>query len=110
MRNQLVQFLLTAYDGTDDQALARRMSVRETHIHRNDVLRDEGKLLYAAAILDDADKMIGSVMIYDLDSREELDALLANEPYVTGDVWRKIDIEKCRVGPTFAHKVPSSSK
>ena len=105
-----MQFLVTGSDGTDDQALARRMAVRERHLHVNDGLRDEGKLLYGAAILDDNDKMIGSVLIYNLESRAELDALLAKEPYITGDVWRKIDIQNCRVGPSFAHTVPSGAK
>ncbi len=96
-----MQFLVLGYDGDDDQALARRMAVREAHIALGDKLRDEGKLLYGAAILDDSDKMIGSVLLCDFESRNELDQWLEQEPYVTGDVWRKIDVRKCRVGPSF---------
>ncbi len=96
-----MQFLVLGYDGDDDQSLARRMAVREAHIALGDKLRDEGKLLYGAAILDDNDKMIGSVLLCDFESRNELDQWLEQEPYVTGDVWRKIDVQKCRVGPSF---------
>ena len=55
----------------------------------------------AAALLDDDGKMIGSVMIFDVDSREELDALLENEPYVTGNVWQDIEIKACKKAPGF---------
>jgi uncharacterized protein YciI len=97
-----MQFLVTGYDGTDEKALNRRLAVREEHIERNDKLRDSGNLLYAVAILDQADKMIGSSLIYEFDSRGQLDEWLKEEPYVTGDVWRKIEISPCRVGPSFA--------
>jgi uncharacterized protein len=97
-----MQFLVIGYDGTDEQALSRRLAVRENHIARNDELRDEGKLLYGVAILDDGGKMIGSVLIYEFDSRNELDEWLKLEPYVTGNVWQKIEIQHCRVGPTFS--------
>ena len=103
-----MQFLLIAYDGTDDKALDRRMAVRHEHVERNDELRDEGNLLFGAAILDDYGKMIGSTLVYDFEKRSDLDQWLEKEPYVTGKVWERIDIVPCRVGPSFAHlaKVP----
>jgi uncharacterized protein YciI len=97
-----MQFLLTGYDGTDEKALDRRLAVREDHIERNDKLRDAGNLLYAVAILDQAGKMIGSCLIYEFDNRAALDEWLKEEPYVTGNVWQKIEISPCRVGPSFA--------
>jgi uncharacterized protein len=97
-----MQFLVIGYDGTDEQALPRRLAVRERHIARNDELRDAGNLLYGVAILDGDGKMIGSVLIYEFGSRTELDEWLKQEPYVTGNVWQKIEIQPCRVGPTFA--------
>jgi uncharacterized protein YciI len=97
-----MQFLVIGYDGKDNEALTRRLAVREAHIALGDKMRDEGKMLYGAAILDDAEKMIGSVLIVDFDSRNELDQWLKEEPYVTGNVWQKIDIQKCKVGPSFA--------
>jgi uncharacterized protein YciI len=99
-----MQFLLIGHDGTDEGALDRRMAVREDHIARNDKLRDAGHLLYAVAILDDGGKMIGSSLIYEFESRADLDDWLNVEPYIFGNVWQKIEISQCRVGPTFAEK------
>ena len=78
------------------------MAVREKHIALGDEMRDRGELLYAVAMLDDAGKMIGSVLVVEFASREKLDAWLKVEPYVTGDVWRNIEVVPGRVGPSFA--------
>ena len=96
-----MQFLVLGYDGDDEGALGRRMGVREAHLSRADELTDGGNLLYAAAILDDAERMAGSMMVLDFPSRAELDAWLASEPYVTGDVWRRVEVRACRPGPRF---------
>jgi uncharacterized protein YciI len=97
-----MQFLIIGYDDTDDQALARRIRVRKAHLALGDQMRAEGRLLYAAAILDDDEKMIGSIMICDFPSKDDVHAWLKIEPYVMGDVWRKIEIKPCKVGPSFA--------
>ncbi len=97
-----MQFIVTGYDGKDDQALSRRMAVREAHLALGDKMRDAGKFLYAVAILDDNIKLIGSVLICEFDSPEELDQWLKIEPYVTGKVWQKIEVQPCKVGPSFA--------
>lgn len=96
-----MQFLLTAYDGTDEHALERRLSVRENHFAGIEQLKSRGRVLYAAAILDEQEKMIGSVIVYDFSSREELETFLKEEPYITGGVWEKIEIRPCRVPPLF---------
>jgi hypothetical protein len=96
-------FLILGYDGEDDQALDRRLAVRDDHIKMGDKLRDEGKVLYGVAMLDDSEKMIGSVYVMNFDTREEVDEWLQTEPYVTGDVWKKIEITPCRVGPSFVN-------
>lgn len=97
-----MQFLIIGRDGNDEQALARRMAAREAHIALGDKMLAAGKMLYGVAILDDDDKMVGSVLIYDVASREELDQCLKEEPYIIGDVWQQVDIQKCKVGPSFA--------
>ncbi len=104
-----MQFLITGYDGTDEKALERRLAVREAHLALGDKMRDAGKMLYGAAILDEHGKMTGSVLICEFKSREELDAWLKEEPYVTGDVWRKIDVQNCKVGPSFLGLRPQHS-
>ncbi|WP_067894076.1 YciI family protein [Nocardia vaccinii] len=96
-----MQFMLLAYDGTDDDAPARRLAVREQHLALGDKLVDEGKMLYGTAILDEKGAMIGSMLIVEYDSRAELDQWLRIEPYITGDVWRDIQIRPVRVGPSF---------
>lgn len=103
-----MQFLVLGYDGTDDSALERRMAAREAHLALGDKMRLEGTLLYAAAILDDADKMVGSAMICDFPSRDALDQWLKVEPYMIGGVWKKVEVSKCKVGPSFV-KTPEPS-
>jgi len=94
-------FLILGYDGSDEEALSRRMAVRADHIKLGDAMRDEGKVLYGVAMLDGNKKMIGSVYIVNMETREEVDEWLKVEPYVTGDVWRTVEIVPCAVGPSF---------
>lgn len=96
-----MQFLILAYDGTDEEAPQRRLAVREAHLALTERMAREGQHLYAAALLDDAGTMLGSVIISEFPSRAELDAWLAQEPYVTGNVWKRIEVTPCRVGPAF---------
>ena len=97
-----MQFIVIAYDGIDDKAIERRKAVREDHLKNAKEMFDSGKWLYAAAILDDSGIMIGSMVICDFDSREELKKQWLNrEPYVLGKVWEKIDINRAQVAPNL---------
>lgn len=96
-----MHFLLTAYDGTDDQAPQRRQQARERHLASIEILKKEGKALYGAAILNDSQEMAGSVVIYEFPCREDFDAYLRDEPYVTEGVWQRIEVLPCRVPPVF---------
>jgi len=89
--------MITAYDGTDENALERRMSVREAHIEGAKVLKEAGNMIAGGAILDEAEQMIGSTVYVDFDSREELDQWLANDPYVIGNVWQDITVLPIRL-------------
>lgn len=91
-----MQFLLIAYDGTDAGALDRRMKVRENHLSNVTTLKKRGEFLFGGAILDDGGKMIGSMIVYEFSDRQSLDAMLKDEPYITGDVWKKVDIQPFR--------------
>jgi uncharacterized protein YciI len=91
-----MQFLLIAYDGTDEGALERRMKVREDHLNKVAGLKKVGEFLFGGAILDDGGKMIGSMIVYEFSDRQSLDAMLKEEPYITGDVWKKVDIQPFR--------------
>ena len=92
-----MQFLVTAYDGKDDGALDRRMSVRKAHINGANELKEAGHLIAGGAILDEAEQMIGSTMFVDFDSKAELDQWLASDPYVTGNVWQDISVLPIRL-------------
>ncbi len=93
-----MQFIVIAYDGTDDQALERRMAVREKHLKYAQEMFDAGKWLYATAILDDNDKMIGSMIMCNYPSREELqEQWLNNEVYVTSGVWKTMSVHRAKV-------------
>ncbi len=92
-----MQFMITAYDGKDEDALNRRMSVREAHIDGANQLKEAGNLIAGGAILDAAERMIGSTMFVEFGSREELDLCLLNDPYVTGNVWQEITVLPIRL-------------
>ena len=97
-----MQFLIIAYDGKDDEALNRRMKVREQHLKSVKIRKKTGEHLYGAAILDDNEKMIGSMMVVEYPSLDELhNNWLKTEPYMVGDVWHKIEIKPCRVPDIF---------
>ncbi|QBD77082.1 hypothetical protein EPA93_14140 [Ktedonosporobacter rubrisoli] len=96
-----MQFLVIARDGDDHEALQRRLAAREAHLALVEQMAKAAQHLYAAALLNDAGNMIGSVMICEFPSRDELDAWLAQEPYVKGNVWKQIEVIPCQVGPAF---------
>jgi uncharacterized protein len=91
-----MQFLLVAYDGTDEGALERRMKVREDHLNKVATLKKKEEFLFGGAILDDNGKMIGSMIVYEFPDRQSLDEMLNEEPYMTGGVWKKVNIQPFR--------------
>jgi uncharacterized protein len=91
-----MQFLVVAKDGTDDGALERRKQTRPTHLESIQPLVDDGNVLVGGAILNDAGDMIGSMLLVDFPDRRELDAWLAADPYVTGGVWREVEVTPFR--------------
>ena len=70
-----MQFLIVAYDEEDAEALERRMRVRERHLAMGDKMVRAGEVLFAAAILNDEQKMIGSMQVVNFPSRGALDDL-----------------------------------
>jgi len=92
-----MQFMIVAYDGLDEGALNRRLAARESHIAGAIALKKAGHLIAGGAILDDAERMIGSTIYVDFASRADLDDWLQQDPYVIGDVWRDITISAIRL-------------
>ena len=66
-----MQFMIIAYDGTDEEARNRRTAARPAHIDGVKLLKESGKLIAGGAILDDAEQMIGSTLYGEFDSRSE---------------------------------------
>ena len=97
VKHKLMQFLLTAFDGTDSGALERRMKSRPEHLEKTAVIKKTGQFICGGAILDDDGKMIGSMILYEAQNREELDKILENEPYIHNKVWEKIEIRPFRM-------------
>lgn len=92
-----MQFILIAYDSTDPGALDHRMKVRPEHLEKIAKIKKDGQYIYGGAILDDSEKMIGSMILYNVENRAELDKILLNEPYINDKVWERIEIRPFRV-------------
>ncbi len=96
-----MQFLVTAYDYED--GLERRLKVRPKHLdYLNDLIRKK-KCLYAARLEDDNKKPIGSVIVFEYPTREELDKAIANEPFTKNKVWERIEVVNCVTADLFVN-------
>ncbi|MEO6001049.1 MAG: YciI family protein [Chitinophagaceae bacterium] len=93
----MLQFVIIAKDGTDPDALDRRMTARPFHIETAKKLKEENHFIVSGATLDKEGKMIGSVMLVQFETEEDLKLWLEKDPYVTGDVWKDIVIKPFRV-------------
>jgi uncharacterized protein len=91
-----MQFLVIARDGTDDEAIDRRKRVRPTHLEAIAPLVDEGHVLVGGAILNEDGEMVGSMLLVDFPDRGGVDAWLEADPYVTGGVWKEIEVQPFR--------------
>jgi uncharacterized protein YciI len=91
-----MQFLVVAKDGTDDEAIERRRRVRPTHLEAIAPLVEAGNVLVGGAMLSEDGEMIGSMLLVDFPDRAAVDAWLAADPYVTGDVWREVEVRLFR--------------
>jgi uncharacterized protein YciI len=95
-KEEALKHVVIARDGTDDGAKARRAAVRPEHLRQITPRVERGEVLLGGAILDEADEMVGSVLVVEFETREELDAWLTTDPYVTGGVWQEIEVQPYR--------------
>jgi uncharacterized protein YciI len=91
------QYLITAYDYTDEGAYDRRLNVRPHHLDGAKDLKAKGNYVLGGAVLNEEGKMIGSTMILQFETEEELLAWQQNEPYITQKIWESVDIKPFRV-------------
>lgn len=93
-----MHYLVIAHDYAD--GLEKRQQFRKAHLEGAELLKQEGKLLYAAAIIKDG-KMRGSMMVMNFPSDEAFNTWKEHEPYITGKVWERIEITECAIPPLF---------
>jgi uncharacterized protein YciI len=92
--------VVIALDGTDEDAPARRQAARPAHFERVRPLAEDGTLLFGGAILDAPDGgMIGSIAVTRHMDHEAARRFWAEDPYVTGDVWRQISLHATLLRP-----------
>ncbi|WP_295770284.1 YciI family protein [uncultured Mucilaginibacter sp.] len=87
------QYVVTAYDFTDNNALNRRLEARPAHLKGVKVLKQNNNFIAGGAILNEQDQMVGSVMIVQFETEHLMQQWLKNDPYVMGQVWEKIDVK-----------------
>lgn len=92
-----MQYVVHAYDFTDGEALDRRMAVRSRHLDGVRVLKANGQFHLGGALLSPEGQMIGSMMLVEFDTPEQLQSWLDEEPYLSERVWEKVDIKPFRM-------------
>jgi len=93
----MTQYVITAYDFTDANALERRMAARPLHFDKARELKTQDRFIKGGAILNDEGKMIGSVMLMQFEDDRALEDWKQNEPYIIHGVWEKVDIKPFKV-------------
>ena len=83
---------------TDQEGtVEKRLATRPQHLARLEQLDLEGRLIVAGAMPKDRNDpqagFYGSTIIVDFDSREALDAWLADEPFLKEGIYSHIDVK-----------------
>jgi uncharacterized protein YciI len=94
-----MQYVVTAMDFTDSEALDRRIKNRDAHLAGLKNMTAAGTFLSGGAILDSEGRMIGSSAHVAFDSRDKLEHWLKNDPYTVGKVWDQVDIREVKLFP-----------
>ncbi|KAG9316411.1 hypothetical protein JVU11DRAFT_2445 [Chiua virens] len=95
-------YLVWAPDYTDEGALARRMAVRPKHFIRANKQIKQGILKVAGGLITPetqghrGQKFVGSVLLYEANSIEDVRSLIKEDIYWTENVWDK---EKLMIHP-----------
>ncbi|QHV99620.1 MULTISPECIES: YciI family protein [Spirosoma] len=91
-----MQYVVHAYDHTDADALDRRMATRPAHLDYVRELKAKGQFVLGGALLDPVGQMIGSMLLLDLETEEQLADYLKSDPYIVQGVWDKVDVKPFR--------------
>lgn len=90
-------YLVIAKDGTDPDAPARRQAVRAEHLEKVKPVLESGFLLLGGALLSKEGGMIGSAMILDAPSEEEVWDFLKRDIYSKGNVWQNFEVHPFKI-------------
>ena len=93
----MIQYLVIAHDGTDVEALNRRMNVRPTHFETARQLKANNNFIFGGAMLDDQGKMTGSMMVVQFESEDDLLLWMRREPYIVDNVWQSIEVKPFKI-------------
>jgi uncharacterized protein len=91
------QYLIIAFDGTNENSLEHRMNVRPYHLEGVKKMKENGNFIIGGAVLNDDGKMIGSTMILQFEDPQELQNWMDSEPYIQQKVWEKFEVKPFRV-------------
>ena len=91
------QYVIHAWDSTDEKALERRMNARPAHFEGARKLKAKDHFILGGAMLDKEGKMIGSTMVLQFETKEQLQEWIDSEPYIKNKVWEKLEIHPFRV-------------
>ncbi|WP_444995489.1 YciI family protein [Aliikangiella sp. IMCC44359] len=94
-----MQFVVTAYDFKDEEAIKRRLANRDAHLSGIKKMAEQGTFLSGGAILDSDGKMIGSSAHVTFDHRAEVEDWINSDPYTVGKVWDKVIISEAKLFP-----------
>ncbi len=92
---------MLAWDVPGDKGVGLRGSALPQHRETIRALWEQGHAVLGAGILDDAGVARGSLVVMDYPDRADLDAYLANEPFVKEGVWEKVEVHPLRVGDFY---------
>jgi uncharacterized protein len=85
-------YLVIAKDGTDADAPARWQAVRAEHLEKAKGAVELGIIMLGGALLNKEGGMIGSGMLLEAASEEEVWAFLKRDVYFTGKVWQHFEV------------------
>lgn len=88
----MATYLIIGRDGTDENALDRRMTHRPDHIAGAKELKENGHFILGGAMLTDDGQMIGSALVVSFDDPKDLQDWLDREPYISGKVWTTYEV------------------
>lgn len=101
--------VIIAMDGTDNAAPDRRLAARQAHMARVAPMAADGTLALGGAILDAAGgRMIGSIAVTAHADDAAARAWMADDPYVTGNVWRDVALHGTRFAPLPYRPLPGA--